>query len=125
MAASYRLLQDHYLSNQLVPAGTTITEGDGICPIGWVPTPNVDPLNTQAVQNFYNAGPQQGGLIRQQFTPTVGSPFLPIGPPVTYWLNVGGFSGGFSPGFMGGIPLWQLTGLGANILTYPPVQRQL
>lgn len=119
MAASYRLLEDHWLSDQLVAAGTTITEGDGVCPVGWVPTGNVDPLNTDATNAFYNAGPQLLGLVRQQFVSQM------VNPPITYWIIVGGFGKGFNPGFMVGPPLWQLTGLGSNVSTYPPIQRQL
>lgn len=103
MSASYRLLQDHYLSNQLVPSGTVVTEG-GLIPNGWVPTGNVEPLNSDAVNAFYAAGPQLMGLIQSPYGQAVG-------PPITYWKKVGGFGSGFAPGFLGQT-LYQLTGLG-------------
>jgi hypothetical protein len=57
VAASYLLLVPHYLASGYAPAGTVVTEGREI-PIGWVPTAAVDPLNAEAIQAYFNAGPQ-------------------------------------------------------------------
>lgn len=93
--ARYLLLEDHYINNALLVAGQTVTEEVEI-PAGWIPTPNVDPLNTPAVTAFYSVGPTDLGLVRQQFQPI----FVP--KPITYWKQI-------SPN------VWQLTGLGASL----------
>lgn len=118
--AVYYLLEDHVISGQYFYAGSVVAEGIDV-PIGWPPTPNVDPLNTSAVQEFYQAGPQLQGLTRTQWQA------IPVARPVTYWIAVGG-SGGFSPGFGPGFqhvsypPAWVLTGLGSNQSIYPPIR---
>lgn len=106
--AQYRLLQQHFFNyfpitnSKEYAAGLTIIEGVDV-PFGWIPTPNVDPLNTQAVQAFYNAGPSLLGLVVTQFSN------LAVAPPTTFWVEAPG-----SPS------LWHLTGLGANTSVYPP-----
>lgn len=97
--AQYLLLIDHYLATGYTPAGTTVTEGIEI-PIGWIPTLAVDPLNTLAIQNFWNAGPPQfdSEVYRDQYQP--GIPLFRR--PVVYWQFV-------SPG------TFILTGPGATL----------
>jgi len=67
--STYRLLADHYINNQLLPAGTTQTTADipgGLLPANWQPSNAVEPLDTPAVNAFYAAGPQLLGLLRGQ-----------------------------------------------------------
>jgi hypothetical protein len=99
--ATYRLLEDHYVANQFLSAGSTQSTADvgGVLPIGWKPTPNVEPLDVAAVNAFYAAGPQQPGLIRSQFSG------IYIAPPITFWQSIA----------LGDATLWQLTGLGATL----------
>ena len=106
MTATYRLLEDHYINNALLPAGTVVTDtGAGAqIPPGWKPTPACDPLTTDAVTQFYAEGPKPPGLTRSQF---VG---VPVEPPRTYWLG--------TP--MGSVTSWQLKGLGAGL---PPIMQ--
>lgn len=94
--SSYRLLVKHYLYGYYYEAGTIITEGVEV-PIGWVPTPACEPLNTLAIQAFWNAGPRLGVERSQDFYPFVGqyvSVFRPqTGPrpiPAIYWAQVPG-----------------------------------
>jgi hypothetical protein len=98
--SQYLFLEDHYINGNYIPAGTIASNAD-LLPAQWVPTPNVDPLNTGAVNAFYAAGPGIQGPVRTQFTP------LPVRQPVTYWRQVGP-------------DIWALTGLGSNQSTYPP-----
>jgi hypothetical protein len=81
MAAQYRALQDLY-PGIFIAAGTIFSDSapDFSVPVGWVPPAAVDPISPEAIQNFWNAGPQFVGLIRQQWTNTGG-----IGPPAIYW----------------------------------------
>jgi hypothetical protein len=104
MTRVYRFLEDHVVGQFYIPAGTIATTAIGdVLPNQppWKPTPNVDPLNTFAVNDFYAAGPQYPGLFRTQFA------FQPVNPPVTYWIQI-------AP------DIWALTGLGSNRSTYPP-----
>ena len=96
--ATYRLLEDHFVARAggtFLSAGAVVTTGVEL-PNGWVPTPNVDPLDSDAVNTFYEQGPVQPGLVRMQWS-TIAVP-----PPTTYWTRVGN-------GF------WSLTGLGAAL----------
>lgn len=74
--ATYRALQDIYIGGNwpYAPAGTTLTDQapNPNIPQGWVPPAAVDPLDTPAVQAFWNAGPQQLPGIR-------------VSAPATYW----------------------------------------
>lgn len=81
--ASYRLLEDHYIGQTQLLAGTIVTDtGPGaVLPSGWVPTPNCDPLDSGALTAFYAEGPVLPGLIRAQWTG------LSVAPPVTYWAK--------------------------------------
>lgn len=111
--SQYRLLTDHYIANQILQGGTIQSTADvgGLLPVGWIPTPNVDPLDTPAVNAFYAQGPQFTGLVRSVL---VG---IPVVPPVTYWKELvdtpwsKGFSTAFGP--RTGSHLWSLTGLGS------------
>lgn len=95
--SKYRLLQDHYINNVLLPAGSVVTDvGAGAqLPSGWIPSPNVDPLDSDALSLFYAQGPVLGSA-KTQFSTAI------VTPAATYWKSIGG-------GF------WQLMGLGANL----------
>jgi len=84
----------------LVVAGTIVTDQPPTpsIPVGWTPTPNVDPLDAGAVTAFYNVGPVKPGKLSSQFSNAV------VGTPATYWAPVSLASG-----------FWQLTGLGAGL----------
>ena len=56
--AIYRLLEPHYIGTAWYDVGTIVTEGVEIPSFTWVPTLAVEPLNSQAVNYFYNAGPR-------------------------------------------------------------------
>ena len=109
MTASYRTIRPHFLSNTFVPTGTVITEGGGLIPVGWSPTLAVDPLNAQAVANFYAAGPRNACnedlslFAVDNYWNQGASPFI---QPTTYWVK------NFPSN------LWSLTGLGSS---YPAV----
>lgn len=112
--STYLLLEDHWIGNNYLPAGSTQTTADigGLLPTGWVPTPNVDPLDAAAVAAFYAAGPVLPGPTQLR--------------PTTRWTRVpadfssADFSGtDFYAGSAGNT--WVLTGLGANTITYPAI----
>jgi hypothetical protein len=97
MAAVYILTSPHYLAlGGYTPAGTTIVEGRDV-PIGWRPTWAVDPQNTQAIQNYWNAGPPSAADVN----------FLscPQPKPQIYWQPIPGSTSG----------AYQLTWLGAAL----------
>jgi hypothetical protein len=97
MPASYILLLPHYLAQGgYTPAGTTVTEG-GAIPVGWRPTIACDPQNSQAIQNYWNAGPMSGAELN----------FLacPQPKPQIYWQPIPGSTSG----------AYQLTGAGASL----------
>jgi hypothetical protein len=81
--AKYRFLQDHYVNGCYWPAGTVASTADVVTgpalPTNWVPTPNVDPLDTAAVNAFYAAGPNKRVF---QF----GTLSFQVAPPATYWI---------------------------------------
>jgi hypothetical protein len=70
--------------------------------VGWQPNGNVEPLDLNAVNDFYAMGPQPQDLIRSAYTDNG------VRLPVTYWAA----KPGSSP------TQWTLTGLGMN---KPPV----
>jgi hypothetical protein len=94
---SYVLLVPHYIGGAELPAGTLVTEGVQI-PVGWIPTLAVDPQDSVAIQNYWNAGPQDGAEPNRDFYP-----WVPL-PATTYWVPVAGTQG-----------YWQLTGTGASL----------
>jgi hypothetical protein len=105
MAARYNLLRPHYLRSGWADAGTIVTEGFEI-PNGWIPTLAVDPLNTDAVNAFYAAGPRDGGIYEDTNLWPGGFPII---KPVTSWyIAVISFA-----------QYWALTGLGANLAPLP------
>jgi hypothetical protein len=79
--ATYRALQD-ISAPVYIQAGQIFSDGapDFSVPVGWVPPAAVDPISPDAIQNFWNVGPQQLGLVRAQWTNTGA-----IGPPAIYW----------------------------------------
>jgi hypothetical protein len=96
--SSYRFLEDAWVGQFYYQAGTiaSTTDVGGTLPVNWVPSGNTDPLDTGAVNSFYNAGPQQCGLVRDQWNGTS------VQLPTTYWKPVVGSSP----------TQWALTGLG-------------
>src|SRR4029077_10596844 len=102
--STYVLLQDHWIGTNFLPAGSTQSTADvgGLLPVGWVPTPNVDPIDAAAVTAFYKAGPQFPGLTQVK--------------PATYWaLGLADFSpADFGRDFYTASSSWGLTGLGSN-----------
>jgi hypothetical protein len=99
LMATYRALQDISLgaSWPYITAGQMLTDGlDGNpanIPLGWVPPAAVDPISSDAIQNFWNAGVQILGMVR-------------VSPPLIYWQP-------FPAG--GGTRPYQLTGPGAAL----------
>ena len=95
--ATYRALQDISLGANwpYIQAGTILTDQgpSANIPAGWVPPAAVDPLDTDAVQAFWNAGVQLLGLVR-------------VARPVTYWTP-------YPAG--GGTRPYILTGLGTAL----------
>jgi hypothetical protein len=60
--ASYRLLADHYVSDQLLQAGSIVSDvGPGaVLPSGYIPTLACDPQDSDGLQRFFWAGPTGG-----------------------------------------------------------------
>jgi hypothetical protein len=113
MTARYLLLRPHYLLTGYQPAGVTITEGVDV-PVSWVPTLCVDPLNTDAVNAFYSAGPRDRSY--EDLNLWAGTATLTI-QPVTFWISTG-------TNYIGSGVFWSLTGLGASKAPIPvPGQR--
>jgi hypothetical protein len=90
--ATYKLLQDHTLppNGAYALAGTVVTMPDN-----WVPSGNCEPLDQAALTAFINAGPQQLGLVRQQWSGQF------VTPPKTYWKPA-------TSGIWSGSSFWQL-----------------
>jgi hypothetical protein len=106
--ASYRFLADAYIGDCLYLGGTTVSTADvgGTLPIGWVPGPYAEPLDTSAAVAFYNAGPALCPLVIQRR-----SDILITQYPATYW------KAGPGPGE------YSLTGLGSAFapVSAPPM----
>jgi hypothetical protein len=62
--STYRLLADCVIGGAVIPAGTTVTMPTG----GWTPPGCVDPIDANAIQDFWNVGPQPAPLARTQFS---------------------------------------------------------
>jgi hypothetical protein len=86
-----------YIGTAYIEAGTTITMPTG----QWVPPVAADPVDQNAIQDFWNAGVQIMGLVRTQFST------LPVAPPQVYWQPV-------NPA-LGQLSAYQLTGAGASL----------
>jgi len=93
--ATYRALTDLYLaSGMYVQAGQILstTPSPGEIPIlsSWVPPANaVDPLDPDAVQAYWNAGPagcMDAEWRRALFTNGSRWSDVPVSPPATQWL---------------------------------------
>jgi len=100
--ASYRLLTDHFVSNQYHEAGSVVSDsGPGAAlPSGWIPTTACDPTDGQGVQNFWNAGPRG----QSDADPSRGlGPWwsagrwqgVPVAAPVHYWVPLNDGTGRF------------------------------
>jgi hypothetical protein len=91
IGASYRLLGPHYLYGFMLDSDTIVTEGREI-PFGWVPTLECEPLNTQAINAYYNAGPR---TIAYENLNTYGGMYkpvnvdFPISSPRVFWKKAG------------------------------------
>jgi hypothetical protein len=94
--AVYRLLVDHYVGTTYCEAGSVVSDsGPGaLLPAGWTPTTACDPIDVQAVQNFWNAGPRG----QSDAEPSRGlGPWwsagrwqgVPVKPPAYYWVRQG------------------------------------
>jgi hypothetical protein len=82
--AQYMLLQDQYIGGQQpqeLLAGTVQSTVDvgGVLPAGWVPNPNVDPIDIPAYVAYLAAGPRDRGLMRTQWQP------YPVPKPKYNW----------------------------------------
>jgi hypothetical protein len=72
--AVYKLLADHVLGGSVVPAGTTITMPDD-----WQPSGAVEPIDSVAIQKFWDAGPVPCPLVRAQWSTQV------VAAPKIFW----------------------------------------
>lgn len=84
--ATYYLLEDHWIGDVLLPAGTIQQTADigGLLPAGWTPGPNVDPVDANAVAAYTAAGPRDRGLSRQQYYN------IPVYPANYVWRMIQG-----------------------------------
>ena len=73
--STYRTLSDMVIGGGVIPAGTTITMPTG----SWVPPGCVDPISSDAIQDFWNVGPQPAPLARTQFSTQ------PVAAPQIFW----------------------------------------
>jgi hypothetical protein len=89
----WRLLSDHYMQNGMIAAGEVVE-----MPADWRPSNAVEPLDAEAVDAFYAAGPQVVPLVSERWNV--------VTQPTTYWRQLPGGR------------QWALTGLGALL---PPV----
>ena len=103
----YRLLADYYVADQLLQAGSIVTDvGPGaVLPSGWIPTIACDPQDSDGLQRFFNAGPTGGsGSAEHEVLSTVfnGNRWsgVPVSAPVHYWKKT----------TIGGRPVWQVVG---------------
>lgn len=103
--AQYFLLRPHNIKG-FIEQWTTVTEGVEV-PLGWVPTMEVDPLNSPAVDAFYAAGPRsvENQLLQGWKQPVPSNLGTVWFRPVTFWVQIGPNT-------------WKLTGLGA---AKPPI----
>jgi hypothetical protein len=90
----YRTLSDMVIGGGVIPAGTTITMPTG----SWTPPGCVDPIDSDEIQDFWNAGVQLAPLARTQFSTQ------PVTAPAIFWKLTNAASGQY-----------QLTGAGAAL----------
>jgi hypothetical protein len=113
----YRALVDLFVmpGSIYVQAGSIISNAPGdVLPANWTPPAgSVDPIDTQAIQNFWTAGPA-GMSSADHGTAQLGPWWsgqrwtgIAISPPSVYWVPA---PGGF-----------KLTGGGASLGVHPPV----
>jgi hypothetical protein len=78
--STYRLLVDHYINNQILPAGsiqvTQDVSASGNLPANFKPSCWCDPQDNAALTAFYNQGPQP---LFYEFNG------LQVSPPQTFW----------------------------------------
>lgn len=93
--SQYRMLADHFIGGQVLPAGSIQSTADvgGTLPVGWVPSLQSEPMDSGAVAAFWSRGPGLCGHIDNGFK---------TWPPVTYWKKLSNGT-------------WQLTGLGSSL----------
>ena len=57
--AQYRLLTDHYVGGSYLQAGSVVSDEPNVeLPSNWIPTPACDPIDEDAINKFFAAGPQ-------------------------------------------------------------------
>ena len=89
--AQYKMLVDHFVNNQVLPAGSIQTTKDasasGLLPANWTPSPNVDPLDTPAVDAYWAAGAANIDflLASYAFSNGMGPTWFRSVVPQTYW----------------------------------------
>ena len=96
--AQYRLLSDHFINNQHLPAGAVVTTGVEV-PSGWTGSGNAEPLDSAATALFFSAGPQLPSAIHTVFA------FASVLPPTTRWISA----------VVGGQFQWSLSELGQSL----------
>jgi hypothetical protein len=109
--AKYKMLVDHWVNNQVLPAGSIQTTQDvsasGLLPANWSPSPNTDPQDTPGVNAYYAAAQSAGVgflLASYAFSNGMGPTMFRSPQAVTY----------FKPTPIAGSSAqsWQLQGLG-------------
>jgi hypothetical protein len=100
--AIYRAIVDLYLpGGRYAEAGDILSDTDGTIPVGWKPPLGVDPVSTDAVQAFFNAGPTQGSGSAEHGSLSIafcGNRWSgkAVSPPNHYWRPI----------MMGGHRVW-------------------
>jgi hypothetical protein len=94
--STYRTLSDMVIGGGVIPAGSTITMPTG----SWTPPGCVDPIDSAAITDFWNAGVQPAPLARTQFSTQ------PVTAPQIFWRCINPTTNTF-----------QLTGTGASLGT--------
>jgi hypothetical protein len=122
--STYRFLQDCYVNGVYFNAGGAASTADvgGSLPTNWQPSGAVEPLDSAAITDFWNAGPQICGLIRTQFST------LPVAPPAIFWRRIPTPPPTTPPPYFppGGVlapAIYQLTGAGAALGPAPMSNR--
>lgn len=99
--AQYRLLADHYINNQTLVAGTVVTTGVEV-PSNFLPNANCEPLDTPAIQAFFDLGPDYFNVSSNLGVVRGG------GASSVHWQLIGRSSSPKSD-------IYQLTGAGASL----------